>query len=50
VANDQNARLGAQAKQNEPVFIIGVVRVKELDRVLILEDGARFFEAIHRAS
>jgi hypothetical protein len=44
VTNDQNPRLEAQAKQNESVFIIGVVRVKELDRVLILEDGARVFE------
>jgi class 3 adenylate cyclase len=43
-ANNQNAGLETQAEQDESVFIIGVVRVKEPDRVLIVKDGARFFE------
>ena len=44
MAHDENTRLEAQTKQNESVFSFRMVRVEELNRVLIVENVAGFIK------
>lgn len=41
MANDKNPRVQAQPEQVETIFFIAMVRVIELDRVFVVEHGAR---------
>jgi len=44
VADHKNPELVAQAEKEEPVFIVGMIGVEELDGVLIVEDRLCFLE------
>ncbi len=44
MANHEHLYFKAQPKQNKPIFIIRMVRIVELDCILVIKDGAGFFE------
>jgi hypothetical protein len=44
MSDDQTACLQAVAQQQEPIFVLGVVRVVDQAGALILENGLCFLE------
>jgi hypothetical protein len=44
MTDDHAARLQAVAKQQEPIFILGVIRVVDQASAFVQENGLRFLE------
>lgn len=44
MANNKHTQLETDAEQNEPVFVVRMIRIKEHDSVLIIERSLCFLE------